>query len=169
MRRPLNQNSSTGNTKLDLLKAKAATTATAHNSIVSPVNSPQSQASVWNEQSSPSSSIVTSPMTNQPEGGGPTLYPAGHPSIQEVHDFHRQHSAMPVSSSGQMSFPPAFDMNDPTLHARPAPGSIEGALEAHAGHDIQSRFSADWSGHCGISSGKLTPLNFVLHHRTLAS
>ena len=154
VRRPLKHNGSSGNTKLDLLKAKAAT---ARDSMISPISSPQSQTSVWNEQSSPRSTVVTSPVTTQTDPSMEPLYPGPHSPLSANNEYAQQQPGIPVPRTGHTSMTPVFASQHASWRAGHGQSLPDGSVGTRTSHDINVRFSGEWGGYPGIPSGKLTP------------
>lgn len=148
LRRSMKQGGTTGNTKLDLLKSKAAS---ARNSIVSPLNSPQSHTSPWND-TSPTSSILASPVTGQYASSAAALYPPEQPSFPEVPDLQRIPATMPAVHGQHMDYQLATEAEELLPHARNLPLSVDNDDEWH------SRFQSQWDTNKRFHSGKLTPL-----------
>lgn len=141
VRRSLKHNGSVGNTKLDLLKAKAATT---RDAMVSPMNSPQSQTSMWHDHSSPHSTVLTSPIATQHEAGPQALYAVTQSPLSANNEYVQHHLGMPFSSSNQMGIPHGFNFQDTSFRAKQLRSSLDGSMNVQAGQDMRPRFSGDW-------------------------
>ena len=154
VRRPMKQSGSTGNTKLDLLKAK---TVPAQSSMISPINSPQSQASTWNEPSSPqSSSNITSPVSSQQEVDRHAAFLDGRLSLPSVYEFQHDFPTVTTTGQGHVGFS-SFPTPDSSLHSRALHGSIDETMHTGGVHETYAIANGNWGTYYGGTSGKLTP------------
>ena len=153
VRRPTKQAGTTGNTKLEMLKSKAASV---RNSVISPLSSPQSQTSGWNDICH-SSSSVTSPIVDQYGSSVSPMYPTGIPPLPEPRNLHRHGLDLPTSHAEQHVLQSPIEIDEADYRSRELPLPIDHVDGLRSSIDWQHRSQGDWSLDHNVHSGKLNP------------
>ena len=161
--RPMKQGGTTGNTKLDVLKSKAAS---ARNSMISPVNSPQSQSSLWND-TSPSSSTMASPLGVTYSSPAAALYnptQGNYPGVLDPHHHHRRPSGNSIVHDVHTGTLPVSGVSDPHMSTRQMPPPMQQPSVVHPHMEWHPRYLVDWDMDRNVHQGESSHHCFIRHH-----